>query len=130
MNEELIKNADACYRLAEKKAADYFKSLSVQLTNKTYATTITKDIQTWKQNHIHHHSLLSLFSRGKGKSDSRGYHNYIQWLDYTGKLDNYLDRSISYIFMRDLGKVLNSPDTQNRIQDVVDNLKTQLTHSD
>ena len=31
MNEELIKNADACYRLAEKKAADYIKSLTVQV---------------------------------------------------------------------------------------------------
>ncbi len=129
MNEELIKKADASYRLAEKKAADYFKSLSVELMNKTYVTAITKNIQTWKQNHIHHHSLLSPFSRGKGKPDLRGYHNYIQWLDYTGKLDNYLDRSISYIFMRDLGKALNSPDTQNRIQNVVINLKKQLTHS-
>ncbi len=128
MNEVLLKNADACYRLAEKKAADYFKSLSVQLTNKTYVTTITKDIQTWKQNHIRH-PFLSFFFRGKGKPDSLGYHNYIQWLDQTGKLDNYLNRSISYIFMRDLGKVLNSPKTESRIQDVVDKLKTQLLHS-
>jgi geranylgeranyl pyrophosphate synthase len=128
MNEVLLKNADACYRLAEKKAADYFKSLSVQLTNKTYVTTVTKDIQTWKQNHIRH-PFLSFFSRGKGKSDSWGDYNYIQWLDYTGKLDNYLDRSISYIFMRDLGKDLNSLKTQNRIRDVVDKLKTQLLDS-
>ena len=90
MNEELIINADACYRLAEQKAADYFKSLSEQLVQKTFVPTLIKDIQSWKQNHIHPFSLLSLFSRGKGKSGSKGYHNYIQWLDYTGKLDNYL----------------------------------------
>ena len=72
MNEELIKNADACYRLAEQKAAHYFKSLSVQLMQKTYAPTLIKDIQSWKQNHIHSNSLLSFFSRGKGKSDSKG----------------------------------------------------------
>ena len=129
MNEELIKNADACYRLAEQKAAHYFKSLNVQVMQKTYVPTLTKDIQSWKHNHIHHHSLLSFFSRGKGKPDSKGYHNYIQWLDYTGKLDNYLDRSISYIFMRDLGKALDSPDTQTRIRRVVDSLKNHLTHS-
>ena len=60
MNEELIKKADASYRLAEKKAADYFESLSVELMNKTYVTAITKNIQTWKQNHIHiiHYYLL------------------------------------------------------------------------
>ncbi len=35
MNEELIKNADACYRMAEQKAADYFKSLNVQVKQKS-----------------------------------------------------------------------------------------------
>ncbi|MBO1515284.1 polyprenyl synthetase family protein [Metabacillus bambusae] len=128
MNEELIKNADACYRLAEQKAAQYFKSLSEQLLQKSYVPTLTKDFQSWKQNHIHH-TFLSLFSRKTGKPDSKGYQNYIQWLNYTGKLDNYLDRSISYIFMRDLAKALDSPDTQKRIQRVVDSLKNHLTHS-
>ena len=116
MNEKLIKNADACYRLAEQKAAHYFKSLSEQLVQKTFVPVLIKDIQSWKQNHIHPLPLLSIFSRGKGKSGSEGYHTYIQWLDYTGKLDNYLDRSISYIYMRDLGKALDSPDTQSRVQ--------------
>lgn len=129
MNEELIKNADACYWLAEQKAADYFTSLYEQVKQKTYVPTLTKDIQSWKHNHIHHHSFLSFFSRGKGKPDSEGYHNYIKYLDYTGKLDNYLDRSISYIFMRDLGKALDTPDTLTRVRRAVDSLKSHLTHS-
>lgn len=129
MNEALIKKADACYQLAEQKAEDYFQSLSQQLMEKTYVFTLTKDIQSWKQNHIHHHSLVSFFLRGKRKHSPKGYHNYIRWLDYTGKLDNYLDRSISYIFMRDLGKALDAPNTQNRIRQVVDSLKNHLTHS-
>ena len=33
------------------------------------------------------------------------------WLYYTGKLEDYLDRSVSYIFMRDLGKTLDSAAT-------------------
>ncbi|VDC32024.1 polyprenyl synthetase family protein [Filibacter tadaridae] len=129
MNEELLKNADARYRLAEQEAAHYFKSLSVQLMQKSYVAPLIKDIQSWKKNHIHQYSVLSFFSRGKVKSDSRGYHAYIQWLDYTGKLDNYLDRSISYIYLRDLGKALDSPDTQSSIQRTVDSLKNHLTHS-
>lgn len=129
MNEELRKNADTCYRLAEQKAAHYFKSLSVQVMEKAYVPALTKDIQSWKHNHIRHHSLLSFFSRGKGKPDVREYHKYIQWLDHTGKLDNYLDRSISYIFLRDLGKALNLPVTQSRIRGVVDSLKSHLTSS-
>ncbi|WP_342599068.1 polyprenyl synthetase family protein [Psychrobacillus sp. FSL H8-0483] len=129
MNKELIINPDARYRIAEQKATNYYKSLYEQVMQKTYVPTLIEDINMWKHNHIRHHSFLSFFSRGKGKPGSRGYHSYIQWLNYTGKLDNYLDRSISYIFMRDLGKALNSPDTQNRIQRVVDSLKTHLTHA-
>lgn len=127
MNEELIKNADACYRLAEQKATDYFQSLYVQVTEKTYVPNLTKDIQSWKHNHIHHHSILSFFSRGKEKPDPKNYHTYIKWLNYSGKLDHYLDRSISYIYMRDLGKALDSPDTQSSVRSVVDSLKNHLT---
>jgi hypothetical protein len=55
--------------------------------------------------------LLSCLGRNK-KPDPPDYHRYIQWLEHAGKLDNYLDRSISYVFMRDLGKSQNSPDTR------------------
>lgn len=125
MNEELRKNADACYQLAEQKAAHYFQTLYDQVMQKTYIPTLTIDLQSWKHNHVNF-PLLSLFSHRKGKPDSRGYHNYIQWLNRTGKLDNYLDRSISYIYMRDLGKSLDSPDTKIRIRHVVDSIKSHL----
>jgi geranylgeranyl pyrophosphate synthase len=128
MNEELKNKADLSYQLAEQKAAQYFQSLYVQVKQKTFVDTLTKDIQSWKQNHIHH-PLLSFFIRGKRKANSKGYHSYIQWLDYTGKLDNYLDRSMSYIYMRDLGKSLDSPDTQARVSRVVANLKNHLTQN-
>ncbi|GGA46875.1 polyprenyl synthetase family protein [Psychrobacillus lasiicapitis] len=124
MIKELLINADSCYRQAEQKAEHYFKSLYEQVEQKTYISTLTEDIRLWKRNHIHNYSL---FSRGKRKPDPRQYHPYIQWLNYTGKLDNYLNRSISYIFMRDLGKSLDSPDTLNRIKSVVENLKIDLT---
>ncbi|MGG3802723.1 polyprenyl synthetase family protein [Metabacillus fastidiosus] len=123
MNEELITS----YRLAEQKAAYYFNLLSEQITDKSYIPVLTKDIKTWKQNNIRQYRFLSFFSGRKGKPDSRDYQNYIQWLNYTGKLDNYLDRSISYIFMRDLGKALDSPRTKERIQCTVASLKNYLT---
>lgn len=127
MNEQLMIHADDCYKQAEEKANHYFQSLYVQVQQKTYAKILTEDIHLWKVNHIRHHSLFSLFSRGNNKTNSKGYHHYIRLLNYTGKLDNYLTRSISYIFMRDLGKALNSPDTENRIRSVVESLKTHLT---
>ncbi len=129
MTEELIKNPNASYQLAEQRAVHYFQTLYEQITQKTYVSTLTKDIESWKQNHIHHHALLSLFFRGKRKANPKEYHNYIQWLNETGKLDHYLDRSISYIFMRDLGKSLGSLDTQTRVRRVVDRLKNHLIQS-
>lgn len=126
-NEELMINDNECYRLAEIKAAEYFNILKHQVLEKSFIPTITKNIQAWKHNHIQH-PLLSFFKKREPKS--KDYYSYIRWLDYNGKLDPYLDRSISYLFMRDLGKALDSPDTQDRIRSVVDSLKKQLTHSD
>ncbi|MFE8700711.1 polyprenyl synthetase family protein [Cytobacillus sp. FJAT-54145] len=124
---ELEKNSNKCYMLAERKAAQYFKSLQMQVTEQTHIPSLMKDFESWKHNHIHH-PILSLFSSKKGKrNSSKGYDHYIQWLDYTGKLDSYLNRSISYIFMRDLGKALDSPDTQASIARSVNNLKNHLT---
>ena len=127
MNEKLIINADKSYQVAEYKAAQYFQSLYLQVMEKSYVPALTKDINVWKQNHIHYHPLLSIFSRRKNKTDSQGYSNYIRWLEYTGKLDNYLDRSISYLFIRDLGKALDAPDTQIKVRQVVNHLKNSLT---
>ncbi|MEK4085448.1 polyprenyl synthetase family protein [Psychrobacillus sp. FSL K6-1415] len=126
MKEKIIINADECYQQAEEKANHYFQSLYAQAQKKTYVKVLTEDIHLWKHKHIRH-PIFSLFSRGKGKTNTSEYHNYIKWLNYTGKLDSYLNRSIYYIFMRDLGKALNSPDTENRIRSIVDSLKTQLT---
>jgi len=128
-SEIIIINAVECYRSAEQKAANYFISLDQQVALKTFVPTLTKDIQSWKHNHIHYHSLLSRCFGGKPHPDPQDYHGYIQWLNFTGKLDNYLDRSMSYIFMRDLGKALDSPITQARVRRVVDSLKDHLTSS-
>jgi geranylgeranyl pyrophosphate synthase len=115
-----------CYQSAVQKAADYYESLHQQIVRKTYVQTLKKDIQSWEHNHIHSFSLLSRFGRNK-KPAPHDYHNYIKWLDYTGKLDSYLDRSVSYLFMRDLGKALDSPDTRARVRRVVGILKDHLT---
>ena len=128
MNEEKINKANACYKLAEQKAAHYFKVLYKQVNQKSYVPTLTKDIESWKQTHMPRFSFSSFFAHRKRPSDSKDFYNYIQWLNYTGKLDSYLDRSISYIFMRDLGKALDSSDVQNRIQSIVDQLRNHLYH--
>jgi geranylgeranyl pyrophosphate synthase len=114
------------YRSAEDKAARYFESLQKQLVDKAYVSRLTSDFQTWKVNHIHSPSILSYFSRKKRKPRVKGYRPYIEWLNYAGKLDNYLHRSISYLYMRDLGKTLSSPFTQERVNEAVGKVKNYL----
>lgn len=130
MNRELIINPTQCYAAAERKAADYFETLSSQVRAKHFIPTLTNDFNAWKQQHIYHYSFLSFFSRKKKRPDKKGYHNYIKWLNYTNKLEPYLDRSISYLFMRDLGKDLNSEETKKRVRRVVNDLKDKLTEED
>lgn len=129
MNEEITLQADMWYRLAERKAAQYFATLYEQVKEKTYVPALTKDFQLWKKSHRGRHSVLSFFSQAARKPDSRDYHNYIRWLNRTGKLDRFLDRSVSYIYMRDLGKSLNAPAVQTRIRRVVADVKQHLIRS-
>ncbi|RSK25870.1 polyprenyl synthetase family protein [Bacillus sp. HMF5848] len=126
MQKELIMNFDECYEQAELKANAYFTELYEQATEKAYIPTLIDDIKSWKQSHIHH-PFVALLSYVKGKPDTQDFYNYIRWQEKRGKLDNYLDRSVSYIFMRDLGRALDSPDTQARIARAVNSLKKNLT---
>ncbi|HWQ70939.1 MAG TPA: polyprenyl synthetase family protein [Desulfitobacteriaceae bacterium] len=115
-----------CYRLAEQKAAAYFKSLYQQVTLKTYVPLLLEDFRSWKQKHLRPYSFFSRSGGRKAQPDRQDYPKYIKWLDQTGKLDSYLDRSISYILLRDLGKVLDSPQTQLRVRRSVAKVKEQL----
>ncbi|WP_067727171.1 polyprenyl synthetase family protein [Oceanobacillus damuensis] len=129
MNNELLKNIEGSYLLSERKSADYFDLLSEQVSQHTYVQTLTEDFQTWKQNHIYPASLRSLFKRQNRNPDANDYYRYIGWLDKAGKLDNYLDRSISYIFMRDMGKAVDTPGMQSRVERAVARLKLHLLPS-
>ncbi|CAH1058894.1 polyprenyl synthetase family protein [Paenibacillus pseudetheri] len=126
MNEKFTDYADTGYSIAEQKAAQYFASLREQFKEKTYVSTLIEDFQLWKKNHIHRRSWLSFLSRGKRKPDSQDYHRYLGWLNQTGKLDDYLDRSVSYLYMRDLGQALDSPNTQLRIKRMVADIRNQM----
>ncbi len=114
--------------MAEQKAAQYFAFLYTQVMEKNYVPTLMRDIQLWKRDHVSPR-LWAVASRLRNKPDPRDYHRYLGWLEKTGGLDDYLDRSVSYIYMRDLGQVLDSPDTRIRIKRLVANIKRHLVHS-
>lgn len=120
---------ETSYARAERRSAAYFSILHKQVLEHSFIPVLTDDIHQWKKKHLPHRSLLSLFSRKKKRPDSKDYERTIQWLDYMGKLDDYLDRSVSYIYMRDLGKSLDSPATRSRISSVVADVKRHLKAS-
>ncbi|WP_117170220.1 polyprenyl synthetase family protein [Paraliobacillus sediminis] len=125
MNQPIVTHTESCYRTAEEKATSYFEALYNQVMQKTYVPTLTEDFHLWKQNHIRHH-LLRPFSFGQKKAERLGYHAYMQWLNKTGKLDHYLERSIAYVYMRDLGKALDETATQLSIERAVENIKEHM----
>ncbi|MCK6207165.1 polyprenyl synthetase family protein [Bacillus infantis] len=127
MIKETLINPEACYREAEKKAAAYFQALFAQASEKSFIPVLERDFHSWKKNHRQTSSFLPFFSRKNRKPDSKAYHSYIKWLEYRGKLDDYLDRSISYLYMRDLGKSLDDRDTKESIGRAVESLKERLT---
>lgn len=127
MDEEFLMNANECYRQAEQRAAHYFKLLEVQVKVKSYVPLLLKDFQQWKIAHLHHPSIFSFFSSQRKRQKQLDYRHYLKWLEYTGKLEDYLNRSVSYLFLRDLGKSLDSTITQQKIRNIVSSLKEQLT---
>lgn len=126
MSEKLTQKANIWYQQAEHKAAQYFASLHARVMDNRYVSTLTKDFQSWQKQHIHYDSWLSFLLRGRRQPDAQDYHKYIGWLNHTGKLNDYLDRSVSYMYMRDLGKDLNSPGIESRIQHLTADIKKQL----
>lgn len=129
MKVELTEHADIQYQQAEERAEEYFESLHRQAKNKEYIPALTHDIQQWKHHHLTGHSWLSFLTRVKGQPDQQDYARYIRWLKQTGKLQAYLSRSVSYIYMRDLGKALHTPDTAAKIQRVVAKVERHLLES-
>lgn len=125
MTKTFLINSTECYRDAEYKAKKYFETLNGYLETNEHLFQLLKDFHVWKKNHVNH-SFFTFFSQKNGKPREEDYKKYIKWLDSSGKLDNYLDRSVSYIFMRDLGQALDSKEITDKIQRTVNKVKTHL----
>ncbi|GJM81629.1 hypothetical protein HMSSN139_41250 [Paenibacillus sp. HMSSN-139] len=107
--------ADRWYQRAESKAAHYLAALQDQIRSKSYVSMLLDDLNWWKRKHLPHRTLLPLWRRGAKPPDSSEGSRYLAWLARTGKLDNYLDRSVSYMYLRDLGQNLSDPRTRAKI---------------
>ncbi len=121
--------AEQAYREAEQKAVHYFTQLYRHVTDHTYEVGLIEDFQQWKGTHMSLTSRLSRWLKVKQRPTAKDYHRYIHWLQTTGKLESYLHRSVGYIYMRDLGRALYAPSTQERVGEVVNSLKSKLLNS-
>lgn len=126
----LLNQPELAYQGAESKAADYFHRLYDHVLDKSYEVGLIEDFSVWKKSHVPFMSRwLPYLHKNSSPGDSLHYKQYIHQLNKQGKLDAYLDRSLSYIYMRDLGKSLADPKVGARIRSAVDEVKQQLIRS-
>lgn len=148
MSNGFVDRAEACYQQSEQQAKHYFTLLNEQMMTKEYIQALTQDFEEWQPEHVHGSSSRSgwlnwsLPSRKSitttvetlktqiAKPSLRTPREYIQWLRHAGKLDAYLQRSVSYMYMRDLGKDLTDSRTQLRIEATVEDIKKTLLRPD
>lgn len=123
-----IENSKASnwYKQAEDKANQYFQTLLSYLKNNKSTTILYKEILMWKRSH---RAILGAMYPGYDKNlvNDKGY---LSWLANKGKLDRYLERSISYIYLRDLGKNLSDKETKERITHEKQKLKHSIEQGD
>lgn len=126
MNVKNMINPDTYYQFAEQKALQYFKTLQSHVLNRTYTPILKKDFQSWQKHHAHLRYPGSFFRNRKRNQNPNDFFTYIRWLERKGKLEQYLKRSVSYVYMRDLGKDLGLPDTQKRVNKTAAGLRKTL----
>lgn len=126
MNVALRNHEETGYRVAEQKAEQYFASLLKLVKDRSYVEVLTEAIRHWKPRHMSPFPWRSLLTRVQRSSHDGEDQHYIRWLDAAGKLDAYLDRSVSYIYMRDLGHELCSPETASKIARMSADVKKYL----
>ncbi|WP_151734156.1 polyprenyl synthetase family protein ['Paenibacillus yunnanensis' Narsing Rao et al. 2020] len=122
--------AHAWYDTAEREAAGYFAELQRQVKDRTYIPALAGSFDLWKRKHIRKRGRIFKFLHDRKRPDSGNYRQYIQWLNHAGKLDDYLIRSVSYTYLRDLGQTLDAPGTDSRIRRLADDIKKMLLSAD
>ena len=130
IDQETLSKADSsfidpqAYHKAEIRANWYFAEIS-QLANSTdYLEALSDDYQDWddSQKESSHNVNLSELENKQQLNQKLDTWSFLQKLEAEQKLKQYLTKSISYIFMRDLGKSLDDKHTRDNIQKTVKRL--------
>lgn len=114
-----------CYVRAEKRANWYLKSLRQIVADDKFLHQLTSNYQQWQmttQDVGYGDLSLSTLEASARLSEQLDSMSFLQKLAADNKLKNYLNKSISYIFMRDLGKSIG--DRKARYQ--IDRLSSRI----
>ncbi|MFI2855876.1 polyprenyl synthetase family protein [Paenibacillus sp. JSM ZJ436] len=121
-NQDNDNQAAGWYDKKAAQASQYFELLSASVHRQDYAEHLMEDVKAWKQQHLR--PLLSRLLQVRKEPRSAENFTYLKYLQYNGRLNDYLSRSITYIYMRDLGASPENPAIQQRIQ----NLTVKIEH--
>ena len=114
-----------CYFKAEKRANWYLKELQQLIDEGSLFQQLQQDYSDWQcqsDRFIYQGASLSELEKEQhlgGQLDSLGF---LEKLSADRKLKRYLNKSVSYIFMRDLGQSFNNKTTQKNIKDTVNRI--------
>lgn len=129
MKRNLVENPNEVYSLVEEKARKYFKLLEKELKNKTYLDYLKKDFKDFGIKHIEKPSIHSYITK-KVMNPSKSDYNFVKWLEHKNILEEYLNRSVYYIFMRDLGEDLELESSKSKIEKITRRLRNYLINLD
>lgn len=104
----------ACYQKAESQAKEYFETLEAIANGQDYLSVLASDYRLWSKQNI----TLSLKTSPDTSVNVDSW-SFLRKLDAEKQLKRYLSKSISYIFLRDLGLSLSDKSTQKSIDDLV-----------
>lgn len=109
----------ACYTRMEHKARWYFTELHALAKKETFLIQLSQAYHQWSQDSSNkQNTKLSLIEQQMQSGDGFDSLSFLQKLSVDRQLKAYLDKSLSYIFMRDLGKSIHNKQTAKQIDDI------------
>ncbi|QEP41920.1 polyprenyl synthetase family protein [Ectothiorhodospiraceae bacterium BW-2] len=126
-----FEEAENSYHLYQNRAKKYYQQLISNLNSASFLLQLEADYKRLKSPpsgvaNIVGYWVDKVYSNAPPMSDAKAFLNY---LDGKKQLHNYLDRSIGYIFLRDLGKDLSKQEVQSDIEQIVGKLEDKIVRS-
>nr|WP_168711038.1 polyprenyl synthetase family protein [Ningiella ruwaisensis] len=112
------------YEQATKRASWYFTELCTFVDDPATLESLGSKFKNWEQSRRTDSHFI--YQSSAFDANTLNSWSLIDKLRAEKQLDAYLNKTISYLFMRDLGRDLNDPQTKNQIDKVVKKLGKSL----